>query len=120
MRYMCNNMSYISCGWCCLSVCLSVCRWLQVLEITGGYVVKYHPDGPDGEEMTIDFTPPFKRISMVSGLEVGGTDRQTQEEIHHRRGGRWGCEMTPVLGVVSEADVAELLLIIIIIIIPSV
>lgn len=76
---MCNNMSYISCR-----CCVSVCGWLQVLEITGGYVVKYHPDGPDGEEMTIDFTPPFKRISMVSGLEVGGTDRRrrsiTEEE----------------------------------------
>lgn len=42
----------------------------MVKEITGGYVIKYHPDGPDGQEMTIDFTPPFKRISMVSGLEV--------------------------------------------------
>jgi len=39
-------------------------------EITGSYVIKYHPDGPGGEELTIDFTPPFPRIPMVEGLEV--------------------------------------------------
>ena len=33
------------------------------------YVVKYHQDGPDQEPLTIDFTPPFRRVSMVAGLE---------------------------------------------------
>jgi lysyl-tRNA synthetase, class II len=42
----------------------------MVKEITGGYVIKYHPDGPDGQELTIDFTPPFRRIPMIEGLEV--------------------------------------------------
>jgi len=41
-----------------------------VKHITGGYKIKYHPRGPDGEEMEIDFTPPFKRISMIEGLET--------------------------------------------------
>lgn len=41
----------------------------MVKEITGDYKVKYHPDGPDGREVEIDFTPPFKRISMVAGLQ---------------------------------------------------
>eukprot|EP00899_Mesostigma_viride_P006679 jgi/Mesvir1/16011/Mv08308-RA.2 len=45
----------------------------MVKEICGSYKIKYHPDGKDGEEIEIDFTPPFKRFSMVSGLEeIGG------------------------------------------------
>ncbi|RMZ56708.1 hypothetical protein APUTEX25_002797 [Auxenochlorella protothecoides] len=39
------------------------------LRLTGSYVIGYHPDGPEGPEVQIDFTPPFRRISMVSGLE---------------------------------------------------
>lgn len=41
----------------------------MVHEITGGYVITYHPQGPDAPGKQIDFTPPFRRISMVSGLE---------------------------------------------------
>ncbi|CAL9701895.1 unnamed protein product [Knipowitschia caucasica] len=41
----------------------------MVLHITGGYKVKYHPDGPEGEAYEIDFTPPFKRVSMTHDLE---------------------------------------------------
>ncbi|XP_058467005.1 lysine--tRNA ligase isoform X2 [Malaya genurostris] len=41
----------------------------MVKSILGGYKVKYHPDGPEGKEYEIDFTPPFKRISMISSLE---------------------------------------------------
>lgn len=40
-----------------------------VKDVTGGYVISYHPDGKDGREVKMDFTPPFKRISMISGLE---------------------------------------------------
>lgn len=42
-----------------------------VKEITGGStVVKYHPKGQEGgEPLTIDFTAPYKRISMIAGLE---------------------------------------------------
>lgn len=38
-------------------------------HITGGYQVTYHPKGKDSEPITIDFTPPFRRISMIQGLE---------------------------------------------------
>ena len=31
---------------------------------------RYHPDGPDGVELDIDFTPPFRRIPLIKGLEV--------------------------------------------------
>lgn len=29
----------------------------------------YHPDGPEGEAQEIDFTPPFRRVSMTQDLE---------------------------------------------------
>ena len=37
----------------------------MVKEITGSYVIEYGAENP----RKIDFTPPFKRVSMVSGLE---------------------------------------------------
>jgi elongation factor P--beta-lysine ligase len=40
----------------------------MVLDITGGYAIKYAPK-PGMDEVEIDFTPPFKRISMMDGLE---------------------------------------------------
>lgn len=43
----------------------------MVKAIHGTYVVKYHPEGKgEGKpEMTIDWTPPFKRVSMIAGIE---------------------------------------------------
>lgn len=41
----------------------------MVYSIHGTYKIKYHPDGLDGEEVEIDFTPPFKRIPMLPTLE---------------------------------------------------
>ncbi|KAI8854500.1 lysyl-tRNA synthetase [Chytridium lagenaria] len=41
----------------------------MVKHITGGYKVVYHPQGPEGEAMTIDFTPPFRRVRMIPELE---------------------------------------------------
>lgn len=41
----------------------------MVKKIHGTYKIQYHPDGPDGESVEIDFTPPFKRISMIPALE---------------------------------------------------
>ena len=41
----------------------------MVKDLTGSYVIQYHANGPDEPPVTIDFTPPFRRISMVSGLE---------------------------------------------------
>ncbi|KAE8751299.1 hypothetical protein FOCC_FOCC001870 [Frankliniella occidentalis] len=41
----------------------------MVKSIFGCYQVKYHPEGPEGPEVTIDFTPPFKRIYMFPALE---------------------------------------------------
>mmetsp|Transcript_34753 Transcript_34753/g.111019 ORF Transcript_34753/g.111019 Transcript_34753/m.111019 type:complete len:593 (+) Transcript_34753:80-1858(+) len=44
----------------------------MVLNICGGYKVKLHLEAKLGEpakELEIDFTPPFRRIPMISGLE---------------------------------------------------
>lgn len=41
----------------------------MVKHITGGYKITYHPDGPEGQAHEIDFTPPFKRLSMTHDLE---------------------------------------------------
>ncbi|KAL0039564.1 hypothetical protein WJX77_002057 [Trebouxia sp. C0004] len=41
----------------------------MVKKIKGSYKIQYHADGPDKPTVEIDFTPPWRRISMVSGLE---------------------------------------------------
>ncbi|KAG0223514.1 hypothetical protein B0O80DRAFT_483312 [Mortierella sp. GBAus27b] len=41
----------------------------MVKAITGKSVITYHPQGPDGPTMEIDFTPPFRRINMIQYLE---------------------------------------------------
>nr|CAD1838809.1 unnamed protein product [Ananas comosus var. bracteatus] len=41
----------------------------MVKELTGGYKIKYHANGVDKDPIEIDFTPPFRRIDMIEGLE---------------------------------------------------
>lgn len=46
----------------------------MVKSIHGSYKIAYHPDGTDTEEgrakvLELDFTPPFKRVPMMKGLE---------------------------------------------------
>merc|ERR1719158_309423 len=41
----------------------------MVLNIKGSYKIEYHPDGPEGKAVEIDFTPPWPRISMVEEIE---------------------------------------------------
>ncbi|XP_043562645.1 lysine--tRNA ligase isoform X1 [Chiloscyllium plagiosum] len=58
----------------------------MVKYITGSYKITYHPDGPDGQSYEIDFTPPFKRISLatdlekIMGVEFPPTDQYETEE----------------------------------------
>ena len=40
----------------------------MVLEITGSYIIPYAAD-EGGEPVMIDFSPPWRRISMIEGLE---------------------------------------------------
>jgi len=42
----------------------------MVKSIHGSYKIKFHPNGPGTEEVKeIDFTPPFRRIPFIKGLE---------------------------------------------------
>ncbi|XP_072950339.1 lysine--tRNA ligase-like [Typha angustifolia] len=41
----------------------------MVKELTGGYKIKYHANGVEKDPIEIDFTPPFRRIDMIEGLE---------------------------------------------------
>jgi len=41
----------------------------MVKQLTGGYKIKYHPEGPENECFEVDFTPPFKKIPMIPTLE---------------------------------------------------
>uniref|UniRef100_A0A1I7ZFP6 lysine--tRNA ligase n=1 Tax=Steinernema glaseri TaxID=37863 RepID=A0A1I7ZFP6_9BILA len=42
----------------------------MVYSIHGTYKIQYHPKGPgDDTVYDIDFTPPFKRVDMIKGLE---------------------------------------------------
>jgi lysyl-tRNA synthetase, class II len=41
----------------------------MVKKLTGGNTIIYHPDGKDGEALTLDFTTPWKRYDMIQTLE---------------------------------------------------
>ncbi|KAH0720613.1 hypothetical protein KY284_005643 [Solanum tuberosum] len=41
----------------------------MVKELTGSYKIRYHANGLDNEPIEIDFTPPFRKIDMLSELE---------------------------------------------------
>lgn len=55
-----------------------------VKSVTGGSLqVKYHPEGPEGPEHVIDFSPPFRRVSMITELEkVLGVKFPASAELH--------------------------------------
>ena len=40
-----------------------------VKSLFGTYKIKYHLEGPDKAPVEIDFTPPFKRFSLIEDLE---------------------------------------------------
>lgn len=44
----------------------------MVLDITGSYIIKHHPEGIENPDKVfeIDFTPPWRRISMMEELEA--------------------------------------------------
>ncbi|GFS37932.1 lysine--tRNA ligase [Nephila pilipes] len=41
----------------------------MIKTLNGSYIIKYKPDGLEGKEYDIDFTPPFKRIKIWPALE---------------------------------------------------
>lgn len=54
-----------------------------VKAVTGGYKITYHPQGPSEPGVEIDFTPPFRRVSMLPHLEqVLGTSLPAASDLH--------------------------------------
>lgn len=54
----------------------------MVKFLTGSYKITYHPEGADGPALEIDFTPPFRRVRMLPGLEKAlGTKLPDPEKI---------------------------------------
>ncbi|KAF8072993.1 Kars1 [Scenedesmus sp. PABB004] len=42
----------------------------MVFELKGSYKITYHADGPDKPPIEIDFSPPWRRMSMLADLEA--------------------------------------------------
>jgi len=42
----------------------------MVKTITGSPKITYHADGPEGDACEADFTPPFKKLDLMKGLEA--------------------------------------------------
>jgi len=58
----------------------------MVKELTGGYVVTYHPDVQDPtKEYSINFEKPWRRIDMIEGLEEAlGVKFPPGDQLHTR------------------------------------
>ncbi|KAG4301354.1 hypothetical protein PCANB_002294 [Pneumocystis canis] len=41
----------------------------MVYELTGSYIIKYHPNGIEEEELSLDFSKPWHRIEIIPFLE---------------------------------------------------
>eukprot|EP01116_Phalansterium_solitarium_P010911 TRINITY_DN2648_c0_g1_i1.p1 TRINITY_DN2648_c0_g1~~TRINITY_DN2648_c0_g1_i1.p1 ORF type:complete len:578 (+),score=289.48 TRINITY_DN2648_c0_g1_i1:103-1836(+) len=57
----------------------------MVKEITGDYKISYHANGHDQPPVEIDFTPPFRRIPMLKGLEEFGVKLTADLESEETR-----------------------------------
>jgi len=42
----------------------------MVRAITGDYKISYYVKGPEHPPVIVDFTPPFRRISLCDGLQA--------------------------------------------------
>ncbi|KAJ2163109.1 lysyl-tRNA synthetase [Coemansia sp. RSA 552] len=55
----------------------------MVKYLFGTYKVEYHKDGPENPPLVIDFAPPFRRVSMIEGLEQAlDVKFPSAEELH--------------------------------------
>lgn len=62
----------------------------MVKEITGDYKITYHPDGPTGEALTLDFSRPWKRVNMIEELEkVYNVKFPPGDELHTENTGKF-------------------------------
>eukprot|EP00172_Hildenbrandia_rubra_P000478 Plantae.Rhodophyta-Hildenbrandia_rubra.ctg12377.p1 GENE.Plantae.Rhodophyta-Hildenbrandia_rubra.ctg12377~~Plantae.Rhodophyta-Hildenbrandia_rubra.ctg12377.p1 ORF type:complete len:589 (-),score=115.88 Plantae.Rhodophyta-Hildenbrandia_rubra.ctg12377:2190-3956(-) len=77
----------------------------MVKEITGGYKIKYNPTGTPDEVIEMDFTPPFKRISMVSALEEKLGKKLNEPDFKIPRDFRSTETCTFLKGICTKLDV---------------
>eukprot|EP01147_Barroeca_monosierra_P001038 gene1038-4274_t len=62
----------------------------MVISIKGTYKITYHPDGPEGPAHEIDFTPPFRRVSLIQGLEDATKEKfPPSNELHTEESRKW-------------------------------
>lgn len=61
----------------------------MVLQLRGSYRMEYHANGADAPPVQIDFTPPWRRISMARPMLLPGRRCGMAGARHERR--RWGC-----------------------------
>lgn len=62
----------------------------MVKSITGDYKITYHPDGPEGEALTLDFARPWKRVNMIEELEkVYNVTFPPGDELHTEETGKF-------------------------------
>lgn len=60
-----------------------------VLAVNGSYVLQYHPEGPDGHEVQIDFTPPFRRLPMLEGIAEAGVELPHELDLESDEMNEW-------------------------------
>ena len=48
----------------------------MVLQLRGSYRMEYHANGADAPPVQIDFTPPWRRISMARPMPLSGRRHQ--------------------------------------------
>lgn len=76
----------------------------MVKKITGGYKVKYQPEGPEGETWEVDFTPPFRRIDMMKDLEtILGVKFPAAETLHTKEANEFLDKLCTKKGVECRA-----------------
>ena len=52
-------------------------------HLHGSYKITVHPDGPEGEEVEVDFTPPFRRLKMIPDLSTAlGVELPAADQYH--------------------------------------
>lgn len=76
----------------------------MVKYLRGNYLVEYHPDGPEGPAVEIDFTPPFRRVRMLPALEEAlGVKFPPAPELACESGNRFLDELCQKKGVECPA-----------------
>ena len=81
----------------------------MVKSMTGGYKVAYHPEGPDGPEWEVDFTPPFRRLNIITDLEKAtGAKLPPADQFNTPgRGQHLHCTFTMLLRVLLLPSLPE-------------